>query len=342
MKKAIYYTLTGIFFALALVACALMCLTVYRESEKHLETIFSFLLFVGVCILFAPSVVVHECGHLFFGLFARMKPVSVRFGWLLFERKKIRFSFSQVAGRTQFLPMGDKNVRKRISAVSYGGAIFNFIYGLVFCVLFFTLPYHPVLFFFELFAPLHLFEGFCALLPAELPAGRTDGELIRLFRSNAPEAQTVAAVLTVQGILSRETFDSVDENMLFGLPVVREDEPAFLSLLHLRWQFLMWRGDVTRATTELNRLEELGEYLDDYDRAQVICDALFMRRIVEGKSEKNVMLPAAAKGTCAYFRAELAMKGGNIAQYKKIAAQETATGIRALESMFFERFIQNF
>lgn len=346
MKKAInktlYYALTELFFVIMFLVCGAMCFLSYRGSGKLLESLFCFLIFAGVFILFAPCILVHECGHLFFGMCAHMKPVSLRVGWLLFEGKKVRFAFSPVAGETQFLPIGEKNVRRRIIATSLGGAVFNFIYGIVFLILFFALPYHPALLFFELFAPLHLFEGFCAMLPAELNAGRTDGEFVRLLQNNAPEAQVVIAVLTVQGILFHETFDGVDEGILFGLPVVREDDPAFLSLLHLRWQYLMWKGETERAGKELFRLEELSGYLDESAAAQVACDAAFMRRITDGRDDVSFVPPAAAKGTCSMLRAELAAGRGDREEYKKIAASEPATGIRALESTFFERFIQNF
>lgn len=341
-KRTLYYVLSVSCLLAAISACVLMDYSAVRETGEVFYPLFSFLLFCGVQILFTPCVLVHECGHLFIGLCVRMKPISVRVGWLVISGKRVRFSFSSAAGKTELFPIGKNGVRGRMMAVSLGGATFNLLFGIVFTILFFVLPAHSALLFFELFAPFHFYEGICALLPAELPAGRTDGELFRQLKNNTPEAQTIAAVLTVQGILSRETFDEVDESLLFGLPVVREDEPAFLSLLYLRWQFLMWNGEIARAATEIKRLEALGEYLDEYERAQVVCDGVFTRRVEKGDSEEGFVLPAAAKGTCSYLRAELVLKGGDPAQYKKIAAQETAAGIRALELTFFERFIQNF
>ena len=227
-------------------------------------------------------------------------------------------------------------------AASLGGATLNFIFGILFSVLFLVLPAHPILLFFALFAPMQLYEGIRALVPAELSSGRTDGELIRQLKANTPEAQLFCNVLTVQGILQKLTFDQVDERLLFDTPVVREDEPAFLSLLHLRWQYLMWKGAVERAEQELCRLEGLSEYLDKDVAARVRCDGIFMHRIASGNAEADEVIPQAAKGTVEYLRAEIALGKGDKALYKKTSAQEPAAGVRALESTFFERFIQNF
>lgn len=341
-KRTLYYVVTVGCLLAALAACVLMDYAAVRETGEIFYPLFSFLLFCGVQILFVPCVLVHECGHLFFGACAGLKPISVRVGYLWIAKRKARLAFSSAAGKTELVPRSGEKLRGRMTAAFLGGATFNFIFGAALIVLFFVLPVHPVLLFFELFAPFHLCEGIAALLPAELGSGCTDGEMLRRIRGNTPEAQVFLSVLCVQGILQKNTFDEVDESLLFGLPVVREDEPAFLSLLHLRWQFLMWNGEIARAATEISRLEELSEYLDEYERAQVVCDGVFTRRVEKGESKEGFVLPAAAKGTCSYLRAELALKGGDSAQYKKIAAQETAAGVRALESAFFERFIQNF
>lgn len=341
-KKTLYYCITVICLLAAVSACILMAYFFYRESQTVLYTVFPFLLFCGVYVLVSPCVLVHECGHLFFGACARLKPVSVRVGSLYIEGKKVRFSFSSAAGKTEFVPRGGKNVRGRMMAASLGGAAFNFLFGIVFFVLFFVLPANPVLLFFELFAPLHLYEGIAAILPAELGAGRTDGELFFALKNNSPEAKVFVNVLTAQGILLSETFDKVDEELLFNTPVVREDDPAFLSLLHLRWQYLMWKGETERAANELSRLAELQDYLDERASAEVACDAVFMRRITDGVVDSNFIPPDIVKETCSGLRAELSAGRGDKEQYKKIAAAESAAGIRALESTFFERFIQNF
>ena len=341
-KRGVYYAVTVLCLCAALSACVLMVLSVYRERGEVLYTLFSVLLFLTVWLVVSPTVLVHECGHLIFGACARLKPVSVRVGWFVIEGKKIHLSFSRAAGETVLLPKDGKPVRGRMIAATLGGGIFNLIFGILFTVLFFTLPANPILLFFELFAPLHLYEGIAALYPAELSSGRTDGELLLQLRDNSPEAQVFCSVLRVQGILKKKTFDEVDEALLFDLPVIREDDPAFLALLHLRWQYLMWKGDTERAGKELYRLEELSDYLDEATAAKVKCDAAFMRRIVLGATDAEFVVPKEAEGTLEGLRAQIAHGSGDREKYKKRTAQEPAAGIRALESTIFEQFIQNF
>lgn len=341
-RRTLYYCITAICLLAAMSACVLMVYAAVRESGEILYPLLSFLAFCGVYILTSPCVLVHECGHLFFGVCARLKPVSACVGRLKFEKKRVRVLFSSAAGKTEFVPRGDKNVGKRVMFASLGGTFFNFVFGIVFSVLFFVLPVNPVLLFFELFAPFHLLEGIAAILPARLNAGCTDGELFRILKQNASEAKVFVNVLTAQGVLQNETFDGLNEKLLFDTPVVREDEPAFLSLLHLRWQYFMWKNQTPEALREIERLSELRDYLDEETAAQVECDAVFTRFISGGAAEGDLILPVAAKGSLPFLRAELVLKKGAEGEYKKIAAEETAVGIKALESTFFERFIQNF
>lgn len=341
-KRGIYYAVTVLSLCAAIAACVLMAFSVYRDRGEVLYTLFSVLCALAVYILVSPAVLVHECGHLIFGACARLRPVSVTLGRFRVGGGKVRIVLPSVAGETVLLPKDGKNVRARMMAASLGGSLFNFLFGVVSAVLFFVVPAHPVLLFFALFAPLHLYEGIAAILPAELNTGRTDGELFRQLKLNTPEAQVFCNVLTVQGALQCETFDGVDEKLLFDTPVVREDDRAFLSLLHLRWQYLMWKGESERAGKELFRLEELSDYLDDETAAQVKCDALFMRRISGEAMDDDFQIPQEAKGTLEGLRAELALGRGDIAQYKKRTAQLSAAGLKALESTIFERFIQNF
>ena len=341
-KRTLYHVITTLCLCAAFAACFLMAYSVYLERGEIFYPLYSGLVFIGIYILVSPVVLVHECGHLIFGACARLRPVSVRVGRLVITGKKVRLAFSTVAGETVLVPKDSKGVRGRMIAASLGGATFNFIFGIVFSVLFFVLPANPILLFFELFAPLHLYEGIAAILPAELRSGRTDGELVRQLKANTPEAQIFCNVLSVQGTLFSNTFDKVDEKLLYDVPVVREDDPAFLSLLHLRWQYRMWKGELDLAQKELARLEELSEYLDESASAKVKCDAVFMRRVLNGKAEVAFEIPNEAKKTCEGLRAQLALGGGDKAQYKKITAQEPAAGIKALESAFFDRFIQNF
>lgn len=341
-KRTIYYVVTVLSLCAALAACVLMTFSVYRDRGEILYTLFALLCAVAVYILVSPAVLVHECGHLFFGACARLRPVSVTLGRFSIGGGKVRIVLPRVAGETVLLPKDGKNVRSRMMAASLGGSLFNFIFGVVSVVLFIVLPANPILLFFALFAPLHFYEGISAILPAELSTGRTDGELFRQLKLNTPEAQVFCNVLTVQGVLHLKTFDSVDEKLLFDTPVVREDDRAFLSLLHLRWQYLTWKGENERAKAELYRLEELSDYLDDETAAQVKCDALFMRRISGEAIDEDFKIPQEAKGTVEGLRAELAMGKGDIVQYKKRTAQLPAAGLKALESTIFERFIQNF
>ena len=65
-----------------------------------------------LCILLKIPVLVHEVGHLLFGMFAGMKPVSFRISF---------WGDSTVAGATVMIPRSNKAVKERMIIFAFGG-----------------------------------------------------------------------------------------------------------------------------------------------------------------------------------------------------------------------------
>ena len=226
-------------------------------------------------LLFLPlHIFVHELGHVLVGTLAGMRFFSFRVGNFTIAREKgkvrVRYASSNpTAGESGFCPKSPSRVRGRVVLTALGGAAFHLIYAAVFFTLYFILPAHPALLFFELYAPFSLYEGIMALYPAELAAGKTDGKVaLGLLRGNAEELVALR-VLTVQGILHRATFDKVPREILFDAPVVREDLHAYHALLLLRAEYLLSIGEEPAAKGELERLQGLSEYLSEEERTEV-------------------------------------------------------------------------
>lgn len=276
MKKRVLYS---VFSALLTVAaiCAEALMFYFAIQEDYADwRAYAFSAAVIVVNAILPlHLLIHEAGHLLFGLFCRNRFVYFRVWWLAFskENKKTRVHFTpnnSTAGETAFYPTKTRGVKARFLWTTLGGAALNFLYAAIFFCLYFLLPAHPVaLLFFEAIAPLNLSEGICALIPAELN-GKTDGAVARgILRSSAEE--TVALrVLTAQAILFRGSFSEIDEPLLFDTPVVREDLPAFHALLMLRVQYLLANDRKEEAKREIDRLRELSEYLDEGASEQVM------------------------------------------------------------------------
>ncbi len=263
----------------AIVSAALLCAALagafcmWYFGGRELSFDFGF--FVLGFLLLPLQILIHEAGHLLVGSILGMRFVAMRIGHLVFRRERgklqMKLSFGgEAAGQSVFYPRHPRAMRSRYVATALGGIAFNFLYAIVFFLLYFLLPPHAGLLFFELFAPLCLAEGLSALYPVELSAGKSDGRTVLGVMRRENEERVVLRVLTAQGILCRKTFASVPESLLFDSPVVREDLPALHALLLLRVQYLLSFGREEETRVVLSRLKAAEEYLSEEAKEEVL------------------------------------------------------------------------
>lgn len=342
-KKNIFIGIEIVLMLAVAAATAAMFYSVLVFFSERNQSSMSFL-FAGLAAVVSYTVLsvntlVHESGHLLFGALAGMKFASVQVSFFRLERRGGKWKFGvaarNAAGASEMYPARPKSIEKKMIAFSLGGAVCNLIYGAVFLTLFFVVPYHPALLFFELFAPLNLLDAFSALYPIELPAGKTDGAVVRGLVKKEPAAVAALNVLTAQGILNNGTFSDIPEELLFDVPAVREDDTAFISLTQMRFHYLLYIGNDEAAAKELARLDELFCYLPDQAVGEIACDLVYGYSVIAPDSERaEFYLPEAEKasGTCAYFRA---MTANGVKECRKsalaAAERESIRGIAELE-----------
>lgn len=328
------YTIYLCVFGLA--ALAGVVLLAYFGGYKQCEREFPWLVFAfaAICLMnLSPNVLVHEGGHLLFGWLAGMRFYALSVARLKITRRGVKWAGRQnVAGETQMIPRGGKGVRARTVVFALGGALSNFVYGGVFLALFFVLPVTPALLFFELFAPLSLFEGMTAVFPVRLSAGRTDGEVLRGLILHLPEAENYLAVTTAQGLLFAGSYSSLPRELLFSAPVVAEDEPAFLALLSLRARYLYSVGEEEAAFSALARLDGLKEYLPE-EEARALSAEIGLFRLASGKEREESVCVGGTAGVILNVLA--GEKPGTEA--KKAIKKEPLRGERELFTLLWER-----
>ncbi len=271
-KRIVYEIVLAVCLSGALAGCALLDYYAFDDCDV-LSFSLATALFVAVCLIAPLNVCLHEAGHLLFGFCAGMRFYAVSLGHLRLSRGGAAWSFlPRHAGETQMIPKKSNGVRARTAAFALGGAILNFVYGGIFLALYFLVPVTPALLFFELFAPLNLFEGIVALFPVTLPSGRTDGEVLRGLLRKTPEAEIRLGVSKAQGLLYHGGYEALPSELLFNLPVIAEDDPAFIALLCLRWRYLYAHGDGSGAVAVLDRLQTLVDYMGEGDAASVAAE----------------------------------------------------------------------
>jgi predicted RNA-binding protein Jag len=182
--------------------------------------------------------------------------------------------------------------------------------------------------------------------------GKTDGETVRALVKGEPSAVVALRVLTAQGILFRQTYGELREELLYDVPVVREDDEAFPALLQLRWGYCLYRGEEALAIRAAERIESLYDELPYTSRCDIACDLVYTRCVLKGDTEgveAYVEDITDAYGQPSYFRAKAAYYRaiGDEVEYRQaleqaLSAVENAPiyGLKTLEEKLLERIAQ--
>ena len=214
--------------------------------------------FLIISVLLRVPEAIHEAGHLLFGALSGLKFHAVTCMLFRFERGK-RPHFvgyrDPAAGASEMFPVRGGGVRKKMIAFTLGGSAVNLILGGILLTLYFSLQYSATMLFFAIFSFFLFYEGIRALIPVELSAGKTDGKLLIGFIKRERDEEVTLRVLTAQGILYQNEFSAVQPAILFEVPVVREDLPAFSALLLIRVQYFLYKEEDELAYKQLERLQ---------------------------------------------------------------------------------------
>ncbi len=133
--------LKNVIFLIIVIACYVVLtfksLTFFNQSYVYLLL----LLALGLICSILLNTILHELGHLIFGLISGLKLISIKILWfkLNFENK-LKFTFEKANdfGETIFIPKNDVKVSKKVANSILGGLIFSlssFLFGILFYLL---------------------------------------------------------------------------------------------------------------------------------------------------------------------------------------------------------------
>lgn len=216
------------------------CYTIHRYGAAD---IWLFILFFALSFLTAPGV--HELGHFVFGLFSGMR-AKLTLKCLLPSMRP---------SSVEIIPKKEDNIKSRLILTSLGGIFFNLLFIVLGVVALFV-PQVPI--WISPIAIWHLSLFFDNAIPVLHGTGKTDGLVIAELARNTPEGRVTLAVLHAQAhILSGKPIEQLEKSVLFDVPQIMEDDPAFISLTELRAEYCEAAGDLTAAETYRKRLKEL-------------------------------------------------------------------------------------
>ena len=337
MKNNRYAVLNYILLILAL---AVTILLLVKGDVGEGDRVRACLWTVIGAVLLQLQYLIHEVGHLVFGLISCFRPVSFTVGFLRLSRTGKKLSFlphAAVAGACEMYPVGTTHLKTRVIAYTLGGALFNFLFSAAALILYFTLPANEGTLFLAALAPLNLYEGIAELIPAALNSGKTDGCLIKDLLQKEPAAMVTLAVFRAQGHIARGSFSSLPRDILYDVPVIREDEPAFISLLQLRMMKAALGEDREEALAAANRLSLLSEYLPAFEAGEIASDCASVLWAFGGEFDYIEHIEW-AKGSCAHLRAQV-LSGNRtlLPKWKKATKKLPMQGMREWENFFLSR-----
>lgn len=187
------------------------------------------------------SSLMHELGHMLVGSICKIKAVP-----------KFKLFGSSCC---ELIPKTDKKLKWRLIFTARGGLIINvllFILGQI------SLSCAAVPVWLALFMPANIYLYILNDFPVELNGGKTDGLVSWELYTETDNAKVLIAVLTVQArVLKGTPIEQIDRELLFGVPQIQEDDPAFISLTELRYEYFNALGDTENAEKYKARFEEL-------------------------------------------------------------------------------------
>lgn len=229
-------------------ALGMSAILIFYWMQGH-EGYLLYILFFVLSFLTASGV--HELGHAFFGLISGVGT---------------KFSFKSLLptilpSSVQLVPRRAGGLKARLIITALGGLVFNLLF-IILGVLALTVPQIPT--WLSAISAYHIGLFLDNALCIEYATGKTDGLVISGLLKNTPESQVMLAVMCAQAqILGGKPVGQLDRSLLFDLPQIREDDPAFISLCELRAEYLKATGDEEGAKEQLQRFEELkSDYID--------------------------------------------------------------------------------
>ena len=238
---------------------------------------------VGLALCVYLGIVLHELGHLVFGLMGGMKFKSINFPLfsIVSVNGRLKASFSlkkSFLGLCEMFPPRFANVAKSFAFMAAGGPIGSFTM-LAVNVLFLVLaPYISgyLVVLFGLTAPITYSVFLENAFPMQVNGARTDGAQLVEICKNTPSSKVMVAVLSVQSAYRAGYSPAEIEWIgLYDLPQIPDDDPNYLYLLSSRYLFALDGGyDDLLKDADL-RLRALYPRLPDFFADQLLPDLFF-------------------------------------------------------------------
>jgi len=257
----------------------------YKNDEEGMTTAIIILLCsIGVIIatFFVP--LIHEMGHLIFGLFNKMAFYSMRIAFIIFYRegKKIKIrvakSSTEYAGSCEMVPKSSKKLYSRFMMMVIGGSVFTLLYliALTFIIENANIINIYIYCFIGCGLPIAFYLFSINILPVGEGGDRTDGGVfLGLLKKDVVAMATINLLAIQSHYFLGETPAEVDESLYLDVPQIPDDELTFIMLLNLKYIYYLDKGDEENLLKISDRMDGLCENLSENLRHNIKSDILY-------------------------------------------------------------------
>lgn len=277
-KKGIIYEIIADLFAIVLLFVAL-----FFSDIGGLSLTCVVFIVLGVIAFGIFGSFFHELGHV---VFAKandffIQSVSIFFVKAYKEGEKLKFKFDfhfSAAGSTEVIPKKNEKLSERFIRVTLGGCFFNLFFSIISIL--------PIVFgqylstnlycFFVAALPISFYFFLDNLLPKVSGGVRNDGAVAYGIRKKDDVSIVTLAVLSIHSdLFVGKRPSDIEENKLFNLPQICEEEPSFAALLDLRYWYYLDREDYVMAEKINQRLIGLTEDAPPAVKNEILRETLY-------------------------------------------------------------------
>ena len=260
------------------------------SGEKLLSIVF---LFGGMCFALLFHVLIHEVGHLVFGLLSGYRFSSFRIGNFMWikenEHLKIkRLSIAGTGGQCLLVPPETADGKTPFALYHLGGSIANLVFALIFFALY--LPLGNIIYLSTFLRMLSGFGFALALLngiPMKLGLVNNDGHNALLFSKDRKALYSFCMQMRIVEQTSKGTRLKDMPEEWFSIPPIEEMKNSMSAALGVfACNRLMDNHLFDEADQLMEQLLGIDSLLGLY-RNMLVCDRIYCELI--GKNQKNIL-----------------------------------------------------
>lgn len=258
---------------------------------KYFLVLFIFILLIYFSIIIQS--IIHELGHLIFGLFTGYKFSSFRIGSIMLVKQngkyKIkRFSILGTAGQCLMLPPNLVNGTMPYMLYNLGGSILNLITVPLFCCLYFVfrdISAVPVVFL--IFAAIGAAVGLLNIIPLRFSEVDNDGyNCVSLYKSAEAVKSFYIQTKATNELLNGKAFMNMPKEW-FYLPddeAIQNPLTAVIGVLYVKR--LLEEHSFDKAEIIIDKLISEKSTLSAYHKKMLICDKIFCLLLKKDRVEE--------------------------------------------------------